>query len=283
MNQNTKAYLAMIACAALWSTGGLFIKLMAWNPMTIAGARSLISAGVYYIFMRKEKIDFVFSKFALLLGFFFVNIYALFIIANKLTTAANAIVLQYSAPVWILIISALFYKQRFRPGDIITVGATVLGISLFFLDKISSGYFWGNILALGAGLFFGAMFATTGNADDATRSSGILMGHLMTAAVGMPFAFFTPTPLNPVSIGIILTMGIFQLGIPYVLYNIAVRQLSPLACSLISAIEPLLNPIWVLLFYHEVPGFFALIGGVVVISAIVSWTIWSSRQNPQEV
>lgn len=279
MNQTKQAYLYMIGCALLWSTGGLFIKLLDWHPMTIAGVRSLISAAVYYAFMKHEKINFVWNKFSVLGGIFLSLVFTLFIGANKLTTAANAIVLQYCAPVFILILSAIIFKERFRKGDVITVVATVIGISLFFYDKISGGSFVGNILALLAGFFFGAMFVTTGNADDQSRSSGIFLGHLFTAIVGVPFAFLTPTPINPVSIGLILTLGIFQLGIPYVLYGMAARQLSPLACSLVSAVEPLLNPIWVLLFYHEVPGFYALIGGAVIITAVVSWTVWSSRQN----
>ena len=277
MDPKKRAIFYMVMCAFLWSTGGILIKLLPWNPMAIAGLRSLISAGVYLLFMRNQKIPFVINKYSLLSGFFLTGVFVFFIAANKLTTSANAIVLQYSAPIFILILSALIFKQKFRRGDILTVAATSIGISLFFFDEISAGYVTGNLLALLAGLFFASMFVTTGRADDKSRSSGILLGHLFTALIGVPFAFIFPTPFNTVTVVAILALGIFQLGIPYVLYGMAARHCSALACSLISAVEPLLNPLWVFIFDGEMPGFYAIAGGSVVITAVVAWTVWSAR------
>lgn len=270
-----QAIFYMVLCSVLWSTAGILIKFLPWNPMVIAGFRSLISAGVYLLYMRYEKTEFQINRYSVLSGITLMGTFVFFVAANKFTTSANAIVLQYSAPIFILILSALFYHQKFRPGDIITVAATSLGISLFFLDKLSGGYLLGNLLALMAGLSFASMFVVTGHADQNSRSSGILLGHIFTAIAGIPFVFFSPTPVTPSIVIVILAMGIFQLGIPYILYGLAVRKCSPLACVLISAIEPLLNPVWVFLYNGEVPSFFALIGGAIVISAVVAWSIWS--------
>ncbi len=283
MDPKKRAILYMVLCAFLWSTAGIFLKLLPWNPMAIAGIRSLISASVYFIFMRSQKISFVITKYSLASGIFLSLVFILFIAANKLTAAANAIVLQYSAPIFILILSALIFKQKFRIGDVITVIATTLGISLFFFDKISSGYALGNMLALLAGFFFASMFIATGRADDKSRASGILLGHLFTAVIGIPFAFIHPIELNATSILIIFALGIFQLGIPYVLYGLAARHCSSLACSLIGTIEPLFNPIWVFIFTGEAPGLFAFAGASLVISSVAMWTIWSAkRQNDQD-
>jgi drug/metabolite transporter (DMT)-like permease len=271
------AVIYMVLCALLWSTAGILIKFVPWNPMVIAGFRSLISAGVYIIYMKYEKVDFKVNTYSVLSGVALMCTFLFFVTANKFTTSANAIVLQYSAPIFILILSALFYHQRFRAGDIITVAATSVGISLFFLDKLSGGYLFGNVLALIAGLSFASMFVVTGHADNDSRSSGILLGHVFTSIVGIPFVFFSPTTVNPSIIMAVLAMGIFQLGIPYILYGLAVRKCSPLACSLISAIEPLLNPVWVFLFNGEAPSLFALAGGVIVISAVVAWSVWSGK------
>jgi drug/metabolite transporter (DMT)-like permease len=281
-NPKNRAILYMVTCALLWSTGGIFFKLLPWNAMVIAGMRSLISAGVYVLFMRHQKIAFVINKYSVLSGVFLCGIFIFFIIANKLTTAANAIVLQYSAPIFIIILSSLIFKQRFRKGDIITVAATSLGITLFFLDDLSGGNMIGNLSALLAGLFFASMFVTTGRADDQSRSSGILLGHLIAAIIGIPFIFFFPTPITPTTVATILALGIFQLGIPYILYGMAARHCSALACALISGIEPLLNPVWVFIFNGEAPGFFALLGGTVVITAVVGWTIWSNQFPPEQ-
>jgi drug/metabolite transporter (DMT)-like permease len=97
----------------------------------------------------------------------------------------------------------------------------------------------------------------------------------------VPFAFFFPTPITPTTVATILALGIFQLGIPYILYGMAARHCSSLACSLISAIEPLVNPVWVFLYNGETPGFFALLGGAIVLTSVVAWTIWSSK-NPAD-
>ena len=272
-----QAIIYMLLCSVLWSTAGILIKFLPWNPMVIAGLRSLISAVVYLLYMRYEKIEFTINKDSILSGIALMCTFVFFVAANKFTTSANAIVLQYSAPIFILILSALFYHQKFRKGDIITVAVTSVGISLFFLDKLSGGYLLGNLLAIMAGISFASMFVVTGHADEHSRSSGILLGHVFTSVIGMPFIFFSPTPVSPSIIAAILAMGIFQLGIPYILYGLAVRKCSPLACSLISAVEPLLNPVWVFLYNGEVPSFFALIGGAIVISAVVAWSLWSSK------
>lgn len=267
----------MVLCGVLWSTAGILIKFLPWNPMVIAGFRSLIAAGVYIIYMRYEKIAFTINTYSILGGIALMCNFMFFVAANKFTTSANAIVLQYSAPIFILILSSLIYRQKFRAGDIITVAATSAGISLFFLDKLSGGYMLGNILALIAGLSFASMFVVTGHADNNSRSSGILLGHVFTSVIGVPFIFASQAPVTPSIIAVILAMGIFQLGIPYILYGLAVRKCSPLACSLISVIEPLLNPVWVFLYNGEAPSFFALIGGVIVISAVVIWSVWSGK------
>ncbi len=277
--ERNQSILYMALCAVLWSTAGIFIKVIPWNPLIIAGLRSLVGAAVFVLYIRATGFKFVFNRSAALGGFFLSGTFIFFVAANKLTTAANAITLQFTAPIFILVLSSLIFRQKFRRGDIITVGMTSFGISLFFLDKLSAGGLLGNILALIAGLFFACMYMTTGRADAESRMSGILFGHMLTAAIGIPMIFFFPIPLDFVPVMSIIALGIFQIGIPYVLYGLASRHCSPLACSLIGAIEPLLNPVWVYLFNGEKPGFFALIGGAVVVSTVVIWCIWSSRND----
>ena len=278
-DSKNRAVAYMIICAVLWSTAGFLIKILPWHPMEIAGFRSLISAGVYLAYMRHEKNRFVINRYSIASGIALSLTFIFFIAANKLTTAANAIVLQYSAPIFILILSALIFHQKFRKGDIITVIVTSAGISLFFLDKISGGYMVGNLVALAAGVAFATMFVTTGNADKDSLASGILIGHLLTAVVGIPFVFFYETPVSLPIIAVPFGLGIFQLGIPYILYGIAVRKCSPLACSLISMIEPLLNPVWVFLINGEAPSLFAIIGGMIVIGGVAVWSVWNSRTD----
>lgn len=266
----------MLLCAFLWSIAGIFIKLIPWNSLVIAGWRSFIAMFCVIAYMKATHLRFSLNKLSVLNGIFLSLTFLLFVSANKLTTAANAIVLQTTAPVFILILSAVFLGQRFCRADYITVALTLGGISLFFFDQLSGGHLTGNILGVLSGFTMGCMFVISGKADDSARMSGILMGHLFTALVGIPMSFVFDTPVTKSAVACILVLGIVQLGIPYVLYGLAVRSCPPLVCSLLGTLEPLLNPVWVFIFDGEAPGPFALMGGVVV---IVTITVWCVRKD----
>lgn len=281
--QKNIAIFQMLLCASLWSIAGIFIKLIPWNSFVIAGWRSMIAAVAVLIFMLIKGYKFRLTGRAIVNGIFMCLTFLSFVSANKLTTAANAIVLQFTAPVFLLVYAALFLKQRLKRADVIAVIFTLGGIALFFLDKLESGYLLGNIVAILAGAFMGAMYLFVGSGDESDRVSGMLLGHLFTAAIGIPFTFFTDTPVSTVSVLSILTLGVFQLGIPYILFVMASRRCPPLACSLLGAVEPLLNPIWVLIFYGEQPGLFALIGGFIVIATVTLWCLWKGKHETEPV
>ena len=277
MSAKNKAILQMLLCAALWSTGGIFIKLIPWNPLAIAGWRSLIAIGVVLVYQRLFRAPVRFSPRAALNGTFMSLTFFAFVIANKLTTAANAIVLQFTAPVFLMLFSALLLRQRLRRADMIAVLCTLGGISLFFFDQLRPGYLLGNCVAVAAGASMGAMYLSIGQADEPTRMGGMLLGHLFTAAIGVPFTFFTPTPLSAGTLASLLALGVFQLGVPYILLILCAENCPPLACSLLGAVEPLLNPVWVFLFNGEAPGPFALLGGAAVIVSVTVWCVWQNR------
>lgn len=272
-----KAILQMVICGILWSTGGIFIKLIPWNAFAIAGTRSLIAACVVLLYIKVKKIPFQFNRKSVLSGAFMSGIFFFFVLANKLTTAANAIVIQFTSPVFMLILGAVFLHKKCRKGDIVTVTVTLLGISLFFFDQLSPGNLLGNCLAIVAGLMVAATYLTVGEVDEDTRMSGVFLGQLFTAVIGLPFVFLTGAEFTPVSTACILALGIVQLGTPYVIFALSMKHCSPLACNLIGVIEPLLNPVWVFLFDGEAPGFYALIGAVIVIVSVVSWCVWNEK------
>lgn len=154
----------------------------------------------------------------------------------------------------------------------------MLGIALFFFDQLTPGHLAGNFIAILSGAFLAAMYLVIGSSDQEARFSGLLMGHLLTAIAGLPAAFIIPTPITGTAVLNILILGIFQLGLPYLLFALAVEHCPPLACSLLGALEPLLNPVWVFLFDGEAPGLFALIGGVVVIASVTVYCILRDKQ-----
>lgn len=271
----------MALCACLWSISGIFIKWISWSPFLIAGGRSLISAAVLGLFMAVSRIRIQVCRSSLCAGISLGVSFLCFVSTNKLTTAANAIVLQYTSPIFILIISALFLHQQIKKREAAVVCAAAAGILLFFLDQLSPGNIAGNFLGILAGFFLSIMFVLIGLAgnNDSIRMSGILFAHIFTALVGIPVGAVFTASISTREICLILILGIFQLGIPYILYAIAAKDCSPLACSLIGMLEPLLNPVWVFLFDGESPGPFALAGAVIVITAVACWCVIENRNQ----
>lgn len=275
------AMLMMAACAVLWSLGGIFIKLISWHPLLISGGRSLIAAAVVGLYMAWKKIPVKVCRYSVAAGISLCLCLLFFVVANKLTTAANAIVLQYTAPIFILLVNALFFGQKLRKKEVLAVLGTMAGTVLFFLDQLSPGNLLGNLLAILAGMFLGSMFAIVGQAggDDSVRMSGILFAHILTALLGIPMGLPATTSCSGWEILYILILGVLQLGIPYVLYALASRDCPPLACSLIGMLEPLLSPVWVLIFAHEVPGVFALLGACVIIGVVTWWCVTDEKSE----
>lgn len=271
----------MALCACLWSISGIFIKWISWSPSLIAGGRSLISAAVLGLFMTVSRIRIQVCRSSLCAGISLGVSFLCFVSANKLTTAANAIVLQYTSPIFILIISALFLHQQIKKREAAVVCAAAAGILLFFLDQLSPGNIAGNFLGILAGFFLSIMFVLIGLAgnNDSIRMSGILFAHIFTALVGIPVGAVFTASISTREICLILILGIFQLGIPYILYAIAAKDCSPLACSLIGMLEPLLNPVWVFLLDGEALGPFALAGAAIVIAAVACWCVIENRNQ----
>ena len=280
MTEKRIGELQMLACAVMWSISGILIKYIDWSPLAIAGGRSLISAGVVVLYMLSMRMKPVVNKQVIIAGIMLCGCVTCFVTANKLTTAANAIVLQYIAPAFVLIISAVFLKQNLKRMEVAIVISTFMGIILFFVDEIDFGGMLGNSIAMCSGLFMAIMFIFNGRLELEARMTGILLAHILTAIIGIPIGFATyETEIAGLDILLILILGIVQLGIPYVLYALAASKISPLSCSLIGMIEPLLNPLWVAIFYGEIPGVFALLGGIVVIASVIIYNVWDEKQS----
>lgn len=282
MKKENRAIIEMLICAALWSIAGVFIKFIPWNGFAVSGVRSLIAGATIGIYMLISRKKLVVTRRTLLAGLMSACVYTCFVVSNKLTTAANAIVLQFTSPVFIVLFTALIYKTRIRRQDMLVVVFTLLGIALFFFDQLEPGYILGNIVSIGSGLFMAGMFMAVGDLEGEARFSGILLGQLMTFLIGLPAIILTRPVFTTTATLSILTLGVFQLGISYILYVKASKYCPPLACCLLGALEPLLNPVWVALFYGEKPGLFALIGAVIVVVSISVWCVFGQEKKTEK-
>jgi len=262
--ERTQGILLALAAGVLWSLGGLLIKWVAWNPMAIAGSRSALAAAVIYAAVRRPRLTWSRAQIGAAAAYACTVIS--FVAANKLTTAANAILLQYTAPVFAACLGWWLLRERADWRDWLTIVVVLGGMALFFLDRLGPGGASGNALAIFSGGSFAMLTILLRRQKDGSPVESVLLGNVLTALVGLPFALGS-SPQGSTWIGIVL-LGVFQLGISYVLFAEAVKRISALDAVLVPTIEPILNPIWVMLLLGEMPGPWAVIGGVVVLGAV---------------
>lgn len=275
MENQKKAVILLIVTAILWSIGGLFIKLINWHPLAIAGMRSLIAGTILMLIYRKFR--WRWSPAVIGGGMTYALMVIMFVTANKLTTAANVILIQYSAPIYIALFSRWFLNEEITWLDWLTTGIVIGGLMLFFIDDLTLADFWGNILALLSGVGMAWFFLFTRKLKNESTIEPIILGNLLTTLIGLPFMLQSSPDVTGWSALFIL--GIFQLGLPYYLFSIAIKHVTAMEAILIPIIEPILNPIWVLLLVGEIPGKWAIIGGVIVITAVTSRSIFTTRKQ----
>jgi drug/metabolite transporter (DMT)-like permease len=260
-----RAILLLLATAILWSLGGVLIKSIEWPSMAKAGARSGIACVVLWCWLRKPEFTWRPTQIGAALAY--AATVSLFVIANHRTTAANAIFLQYTAPIYVALLGPWWLGERTRRIDWICVVIALAGIALFFRDQFSPRGLSGILAALGSGVSFGLMVILLRKERDGSPASALLLGNLVTAAIGLPFAI--GHALRAPEAGAVVVLGVVQLGIPYILYSLAIRHVTALEAILIPMLEPILNPIWVALARGERPGPWSLVGGARVLGAVL--------------
>jgi drug/metabolite transporter (DMT)-like permease len=259
-----KAIGFLIVTAILWSSAGLLLKMISWNPIAIAGMRSAIAAIVLLAFLRRPHITWSSAQIGGAIAYAVTVI--LFVSANKLTTAANAILLQYTSPIYAAFFGAWFLGERATRLDWITVFMVMGGMVLFFLDDLATGGFWGNMCAISSGVTFACFVLFMRKQKNDSPLESVFLGNILTALIGFPFMFQT-VPNASSWVGLILA-GVVQLGLSQVLYAAAIKHVAALEAILIQVIEPILNPLWVLLVMGEAPGPWALLGGFIVLASV---------------
>ena len=259
-----KSTFFLVITGLLWSTGGLLIKNVDSNPLAISGMRSIIASLVILVALGKPKFTWSFSQIASALAYTITVI--LFVSANKMTTAANAILLQSTAPIYVALLSAWILKEEVRLLDWITIVTVFGGMALFFLENLDSRGMVGNIMAVASGVTFALFNVFMRLQKDGSPMESVLLGNILTAVVGIPFLIGSLPSLSGWVNLIIL--GVAQLGLSYVFYSEAIKHSTALEAVLILMIEPILSPVWVFLFIGEVPGKLPMIGGAIVIGAI---------------
>ncbi len=271
---------AMLAASLCFSLGGLLMKIIPWNPLAINGARNLIACCVIGLYIRFIKHPLKCNRTVLFGAAALAATTTLYAVANKLTTAGNTIVLQYTAPIWIIVFMYFLFGQKPDRIALITVFIVLIGIVCFFLDSMSTGRWLGDTLALLSGITYALVFLLNrfekGDALSSVFFGQLFCGILLTPLV-LKETVFTPGVLTAVFV-----LGSVQVGIAYIFFTTGTKYTEPVTASIINAIEPILNPVLVAIFYKEVLGRFSLIGAAIVIIGILFYDVLTARRSKAE-
>ncbi|MCF7958738.1 MAG: DMT family transporter, partial [Phycisphaerae bacterium] len=244
-----------------------------WNAQAIAGVRRIFPLPVLLVFIRRK--DFTFFKVQIAGAVCYCITLTCYVLAMVKTTAANAVLLQYTAPVYVALLGGWLLKEKVARLDWLFIAVTLGGMALFFLDDLSSEKMLGNIFGILSGLFFAAMFIFMRMQKDASPIGSVFLGNILVGLVTLPFMFKAMPDAQ--SWLCLLIAGVVQIGLAYVIYTIAIKHVTALEAIIITMLEPILNPIWVGLFKGEIPGQWALAGGAVVIVAVVTRSILQEK------
>jgi len=275
--------LYVLAAAVLWSTGGLFIKWTKLSGLELSFFRSFFAIFMIAFFTRHE--GFGINIVSAIASVLYAVLLILFVLATKQTTAANAIFLQYTAPVYLLILEPLFYKEKFRSRDFVTVLVCIAGMTLFFVGKLRPEDVAGNILALASGLCFALYFLLLrhSKARLVNRASSAIYGNLLAALITAPWGIAAITTLDFHDTMSVVYLGVIQIGLAYILFTSAMAQgVRSLDAGIIGYTEPVLNPVWVFLVLGERPSKWALLGGAVIITAVIVHMLLDAKKKRSE-
>ncbi|MEG0750662.1 MAG: DMT family transporter [Oscillospiraceae bacterium] len=269
-----KGYAAVVATSLLWSFGGLFIKLIPWSALSINAARCMIALILKTAVRKSVRIKW--SRSVIIAGLCLAATTILFSYANKLTTAANAILLQYSAPFFVMLFALIFQKKRPSGFDMLTSVAIVGGIALCFFDNLEAGGMAGNICGVLAGMTF-AMMLFVNAMPESDPDSANYLGLLVCSVVGLP-SLVQEREFGGLTLLWIVLLGAFQLGLSYIFLEYGIKRVSALSVTFLTAIEPIMNPIWVAIFYGERVGPLAFAGGALVLAASLVYAAVNARR-----
>lgn len=269
----------VLLASLCFSTGGLGVKLIPWSALAINGARNLVGAAVIGSYLLATRHRLVLSRPVLIGALSMMGVTTFFTIANKLTTAANAIVLQFTAPVFVILFMALLFHTKPKKADLAACAAVLLGVVLFFVDGLRAGEVRGDLVAILSGVCYAGVFMMNA-AEGSDAISSCFFGQLAAGVLFSPLClretdFSAPTLLT------VFLLGAVQVGLAYILFSIGIRRTPPVAASLITGLEPVLNPLWVALFYRETVSRLALVGAVIVVGSLLAYNAWMAKAGAQ--
>jgi drug/metabolite transporter (DMT)-like permease len=249
----------------LWSLAGLFIKSLDLRPLTIVFYRSLFASLFFFSFVKKQ--NWLMNRPVFVSMASYTAAISAFVSANKLTTAANAIVLQYTAPIFVFLFARFLFQEPIAKLNLTVLLLGTMGVGIIFAGSAGEPDVRGIAVALMSGLFFAIYMTNLRLLKHVDAGYLTLANNLACCAVLFPLVF-AQLSLSLMEVLTLSVMGILQLGIPYFLFSKGLEKISLQEASLIVLVEPVLNPIWVAMVFGEVPSIPTLIGGAIILSSL---------------
>jgi drug/metabolite transporter (DMT)-like permease len=278
LTERRKAILLLVIAALLWSTSGAFVKALDWQPISILAARGLFTSMVFLLYMRRLPKSI--TRWTLLAAGGSLATQFLFVTSTKLTTAANSIFLQYTAPIYVVLLAYWLLREKPSRSDWIAMGIIFVGLLLFFGDQLSPEGFYGNLLAVLSGVTSAIMIVAFRAQKNGSPEDSVLLASLAFAIFGFPSVLresWTVTHWLTIAY-----LGVFQIGLAFILFTRGIKHIPALEANLIGTLEPILNPLWVFLFLGERMGRSALLGGLVVLAGIIASAVGSARAEKEQ-
>ncbi len=278
MIEQRRGILLIVLAALLWSSGGIGIKAVPESALKVTFYRSLFAAIALFLFLGRDVWGrrrwnstpaFLFAIVS------YCACLVTFVIATKLTTAANAIFLQYAGVVWVLLLSPVVTKEPMRRRDALAIAVALAGMALFFVGKFEARGMVGNLMALLSSVFFAGLILALRREQQAAQSA-VTWGNVVLTLVLLPFVA-NDLALTPRSFLILAFLGVIQIGLAYTFFVRGLKYVTATQASLTGMLEPVANPIWVLLFLGERPSRYAIAGGAIVLAAIAWHTMSGTR------
>jgi len=276
MNPHRLGVLAVVLGATIWSTGGLCIKLLPFDPFTILFYRSVFAASTFLVVFRRKALTL--TPVVVAVGLEYAGLATCFVVATKITTAANAVLLQYTAPIYVFLLEPILFKFKLSKLNIVTVVVCFVGMLLFFAEDIGGGSVKGNLISLASGVLLAAMMLTQRYNKPENYDAGLFWGNIFIALICAPWALRSAPPTLEHWM-LFFILGVIQIGLGYMLFNYGLKRTLAIESILLAMMEPILNPVWVFLGYHEQPGLWTIVGGLVILGMLAVQVVLSEWER----
>ena len=261
----------VLLSAIFFSLGGFMIKIVPWQSLSVSGVRSIFALITLLLYMKLIHHPFRLNPSVIFGGICSASMSITFVCATKMTSAANAIILQFTHPVFLILILWLFYHKRPDKRAILTCIIALIGIVCFFFDKITSGGMLGNLLAIISGLSYAIMFQMK-KMKGGDFESSLVISYILAFIIGLPTAVHE-TIHSPSIWLVIVLLGAVQTGLATICLSRGLDAVSPVTAALTSGIEPILNPVLAAIICGETIGPMSIAGGVLVIGSVLAYSL----------